>query len=240
LTGVVVITTFVFYFIVTIIRYQKHSSAIYLNKLNKDTRATDEERTRIAQDLHDDLGATLSGIKLRLNSLQVSNEKEKHIIEQSRKYLVEAIARVRGVSESMMPNTLQFSGLAVALDELLDMLITPTSIRLKTNLSFELHDKSAGIHIYRMAQEIITNIVKHAAATAMQISVTRNGDVLHARFTDNGKGFVKRTVLKRYKGQGLRNIRARADILHAEMYLTASRGKGVEYFFIIPDKQPHE
>lgn len=240
LTGVIVITSLVSYFIVTIIRYQKRSSTIYINKLNRDTSAADEERTRIGQDLHDDLGATLSAIKLRLNNLPVNNENDKLVIEQSKKFLKEAIARVRGISESMMPNSLQFSGLAAALNELLDMLVSPTNIQLKTNFSFELYNKNAGIHIYRMVQEIIANTVKHAAATAIQISITRNGDALHLRIADNGKGFVKRTVLKKYKGQGLRNIRARADIIHAVMYLTALRGKGVEYFFIIPDKAIHE
>lgn len=239
LMGVTVLASIVSYFIITIIRYQQFRSAIYIDKLNKDTSATEEERTRIAQDLHDDLGATLSAIKMRLFNLQVDTEEDKHTVEQSRKILAQAIARVRSISENMMPNSLQFSGLAVALDELLDMLIAPANIQLKSDLFFTLYNKKAPIHIYRIVQEVITNTLKHAAATVIQISVKRHGDMLHLRIADNGNGFVQRSVLKKYKGQGLRNIRSRADLIDAKMYLTASPGKGVEYFFLIPDKQPN-
>ena len=90
------------------------------------------------------------------------------------------------------------------------------------------------VHIYRIVQEALTNIVKHSGATgaSVEIQQVKSKIILHIR--DNGKGFNKNNVIKTTAGQGLQNILARADMLNAKIFLTTAHGHGVKYLIQIP------
>ncbi len=231
LTGFFVLMLFITYFLVTIIRYQRERITPHNERLHFEIKSVEEERQRIARDLH----AALYAVKLKLHAMEPGTDAEKLLVTQSGKYLDEAFATLKAISLNLTPQVLQKKGLPVALDELLHRLLAPPGITFSSNYSINLYNQDAGIHIYRIVQEIVTNIVKHAAATMVSVNLEMKDHKhisLHIR--DNGTGFNKRTVLKNNTGRGLQNIMARIHILNATMYLATDPGKGTDYLINIP------
>jgi two-component system, NarL family, sensor kinase len=235
LTGVFILVALVIFFAITIVRYQRKKVAGHLTSVREQFTYLDEERERIAADLHDDLGASLSAIKLWLQRLKNLDKESASVISFSQLHLDEAMQKLRNTSFNLMPGVLQREGLNEALKDLIDLMIYPTSIKVDYHCEIDHFDKRKSLHIYRIAQEILNNIVKHANATrvAFNIYAVKNNIVLH--IADDGKGFDINKIKKENKGSGLKNILARADILQAKIYLTAQEEKGVDYLIEIPE-----
>jgi signal transduction histidine kinase len=93
----------------------------------------------------------------------------------------------------------------------------------------------AGIHLYRMVQEIVNNAIKHSGASLLKIELFPKQDKLIIIIADNGKGFDSETIKKESTGFGLKNILSRVDILKGDLYLAAQPGKGTTYTIEIPN-----
>jgi signal transduction histidine kinase len=134
----------------------------------------------------------------------------------------------------MMPSVLQQQGLDKALRELIDMMTYSKNITVTYRCDISSFAEGKDIHIYRIVQEILNNILKHAQATTVDFSLLGNQEkaVLHIR--DNGIGFNKYRATKNPVGLGLHNITARADLLRAKVFLTTAQQKGVDYLIEIP------
>ncbi|MGN6211498.1 sensor histidine kinase [Parafilimonas sp.] len=234
LTGLAALAVILIFFLVTIIRFQRKKTSLYRNRLAAEIATIEQERSRIARDLHDDLGSALAAIKLKLHCLEPERHENMAIAEQSGAFVDEAMRRLRSISFNIMPGVLQRNGLKPALDELFK---TMQSGKIKINASFDipLPGSSRDIHIYRIIQEIITNSLKHANATLITLTMKRHNGFLLLHITDNGTGFNQRKVLKQGRGQGLQNIISRAGLLDAAVFLTAGPGKGVDYEIKIPE-----
>jgi two-component system, NarL family, sensor kinase len=111
LVGAMVLASFVIAFVMIVVHYQKRKIALHKTRVRSEINALEKERARIAGDLHDDLGASLSAIKLRLQCLSFDNEKEKAIIAASENYIDEAMLKLRRISFNMMPQVLERRGL---------------------------------------------------------------------------------------------------------------------------------
>jgi signal transduction histidine kinase len=221
-------------FVVVILYYQKRKLALRKTMVRSEINALEKERARIAGDLHDDLGASLSAIKIKLQCLRCVDEKEKLLVHQSENYIDEAMQKLKRISFNMMPQVLERKGLQQALHELIDS----TQQTFGFNISFryacpELNNEET-VHIYRIVQEVLTNMVKHSAADSVSVEVKTGRRKIILQIQDNGKGFNKNMVIKNTAGQGLQNILARADVLNAKMYLTTAPGRGVNYLIQIP------
>ncbi len=237
LTGVFVLLIIIAFFVVTIIRYQRKKTSLHRERICAEINSLENERLRIAKDLHDDLGSTLSAIKLKLHSIEPGNHENVSLAEQSGNYIDEAMVKLRNISMNITPQILQRRGLAAALGELLQMTLSSTGINVNASCDIHLQDKDTGIHIYRIVQEIITNIVRHADAANVMIHLAMpDSRYIFLHIQDDGKGFSKRAVLNNNCGQGLQNIMSRVDILNARMYLTTEPGKGTDYLIKIPAK----
>jgi len=90
------------------------------------------------------------------------------------------------------------------------------------------------IHIYRIVQELINNIIKHSRANVVELSLKIVENRVQLRVKDDGVGFDRNVILKENKGDGLQNIIARAELLNAKVYLSTKRGHGVNYLIEIP------
>ena len=221
-------------FIVTIIRYHKKKIAFQRGRVKVEFNSIENERARIAKDLHDDLGASLSAVKLRLQCLEPDNRNNISLVEQSEVYIDEAMDKLRRISFDVMPQVLQRKGLQDALSELIEKLIPENLIEVKYECAVRVADKEKRIHIYRIVQELMSNIIKHSRATVVHLSLKRFEDEIQLRVKDNGIGFDRNGMSKKHKGEGLQNIMARAELLNATVYLTTKPGKGVDYFIEIP------
>jgi signal transduction histidine kinase len=190
-------------------------------------------RERIGIDLHDDLGPTLSFLKMKLGQLRITDNEAKELVDFCKKHFDEVISRIRSISFNMVPRTLQRQGMDAALKELIHT-ISDSGIEVNYRYEAGIINHAVASHIYRMTQEILNNVLKHAHATIVDLSFIRIRNILEIRIKDNGAGFNKKEIVLKRKGLGLENITSRASLLHGSIYLTTDPGKGVDYLIQIP------
>ena len=234
LIGVSVLFVLVVFFIVTIIRYHRKRLAFHQENLQAEFNQLDKERERIACDLHDDLGSSLSFIKIRLQCLKNMTAENDLIVQNSEHHIDEAMKKLRRISFNMMPKTLQQQGLDEALRELIAVMTDPVNITVDYQCEVDSCDQEKAIHIYRISQEILNNIVKHSKATSVNFTIVKIKNKIELRIKDNGIGFNKNILKTMPRHLGLHNISARADLLKANVYLTTSIHNGVDYLIEIP------
>ncbi|MGN6195275.1 MAG: sensor histidine kinase [Ginsengibacter sp.] len=234
LTGVVVHIVVLAFFVITIIRYQRRKIDFEEKRLLAQFNYLDSVRERIGIDLHDDLGPSLSLLKMKLGQLKTADNEARKIIDFCKSHFDDVIVRLKRISFSMIPRTLQRQGLNDALKELVNIMSDSTGIKVKYRYDAGVVNEQMGTHIYRMAQEILNNIVKHSKASFVYFTVTRNKNIIELHIKDNGTGFNKKEAVEKRRGLGLENITSRADLLRGTIYLTTQPGKGVDYLIQIP------
>ncbi len=135
-----------------------------------------------------------------------------------------------------MPRLLEQEGLCTALNELVEMLINRAAVKVDFYCSVNPCSPEQSLHIYRIVQEIIANIGKHAGATSIEIDIRSVRQYIKVYIADNGTGFDKVMAMRTGKGLGLQNIRSRVDVLNARLSLKTKPGSGTRYLIKIPCK----
>jgi two-component system, NarL family, sensor kinase len=193
-------------------------------------KGQEEERTRLAKDLHDGLGGMLSGVKFSLMNMKsnlIVDHENVIVFERSLDMLDTSIQELRRVAHNMMPATLIKFGLDEALKDYCNNINNAQILQVKYQ-SFGMEeriDSNVEIIIYRIVQELFANIFKHAKATEALVQLLREGDRISIAVEDNGKGFDVEE-LKSSKGSGWANIRSRVDYLKGKLDLNSEIGKG--------------
>lgn len=234
LSGLLVLLMLVVLFVITIIGYHRKKAAFHLKNIGSQISYLDAERERIAADLHDDLGVSLSGIKLRLQCIKTADADTFSIINFSKFQIDEVMQKMRRIAFNMIPDVLLQRGLNQALQELLNIMTEQTGITIDYQYNAPFFDKMKAIHIYRIVQELMNNTLKHGNATAISFNIRKIKNMIQLHFTDNGKGFNTGIVMREGKGFGIKNIMARADLLKAKVYITTAPEKGVDYIIEMP------
>jgi len=193
-------------------------------------KGQEEERSRMARDLHDGVGGLLSGVKLSLSNMKGNvflSAENVRAITTIIGQLDSSITELRRVSHNMMPEALIKYGLKEALEnycESIDQSVT-LKVRLQTYGLEQRMEQDTEIILYRIVQELLNNVIKHAAATQVLIQLVRETDKVTLTVEDDGKGFDKNNL--DYKnGAGLRNIQARAGYLNGVMDIRTRPGEG--------------
>ena len=150
--------------------------------------AEENERKRIAQDLHDDIGALLSTTKLYLSHIKENTTMMLH--NKIEVLLDKAIQNLRHISHRLSPTSLEQFGLISAIEGTIDDIskISPIQIDLGSNLTERL-TVTQELHLYRIFQELLNNTLKYSKATKVLIRIERKYDVIMCEYTDNGVGF---------------------------------------------------
>jgi signal transduction histidine kinase len=191
-------------------------------------KGQEEERSRLARDLHDGIGGLLSGVKLSMSTMKgnvfLSEENARsfgNVIDQ----LDRSIAELRRVSHNMMPEALIKYGLKEALENYCDSLnhAGKLEVQLQTYGMETRMEQSAEIVIYRIVQELLNNVIKHAEAKKVLIQLVREGDRFTLTVEDDGIGFDQAEVKD---GAGLSNIKARTNYLNGTMDIVSKKGEG--------------
>jgi len=230
-----VVGTILIYFIITIIRYQRRSLRLHKEKIQAEIDTLEKERTRIASDLHDELGPLLSAVKLQINSLDAANATDEETIQKSSTHIDSIISKLREISNNLMPNTLVRKGLQKAIVEFVDQAGQASGLQVKFICEQALSlNQQKEINIYRIIQEIVHNTIKHANATCLIIKMVIEENRLLLMTADNGKGFDYFLKIKDNPGLGLRNLQSRAEVMGAELSCLSEPGKGTMYTFEIP------
>ena len=193
-------------------------------------KGQEEERSRLARDLHDGLGGLLSGVKFSLSNMKDNLMITPHnmsVFERSLDMIDSSIMELRRVAHNMMPEMLTKFGLDEALKEYCNR-INATKLLAITYQSLGLDnriEKTTEIIIYRIIQELLNNTMKHAAATEAMVQLIKTEDRFSIMVEDNGKGFDT-ALLENCKGAGLTSIRSRVNYLKGRLDIHSEPGKG--------------
>jgi PAS domain S-box-containing protein len=182
---------------------------------------TDREQRRIGQDLHDDLGQQLAGIEFLTQTLvgqlaRVSKPAEVRAREIAR-MVQRTMTHARELARGLSPIGLETDGLTVSLRELAARTkkLFRVDCRFKSKGTVLIHDHHVGIHLYRIAQEAVSNAVKHGKASRIDIGLTKNAERIVLAVSDNGIGLPVK--LRNKKGLGLHVMQYRAGVIDASL-----------------------
>jgi len=206
--------------------------------------AQEKERRRVSRELHEELGQTLAFLKLRLRFIEKNLQKDQRDLreecENNLRYIDQVIENVRRLSSDLSPSILEDLGLSAALLRLINNL-SKDSYKIKTSLQLmdidHLFSQEAQIIIYRIFQEALTNIGKHAQATHLSIVISEQNGNVSFIVEDNGKGFdVKKAMMEENaeKGLGLTTMDERARMLGGFLEIWSEEGKGTRITLTIP------
>jgi signal transduction histidine kinase/tetratricopeptide (TPR) repeat protein len=191
--------------------------------------AQEEERKRIAKDLHDGIGQQLSGLKMGLRNATDSLGKDQAALKdkmlQLNTVLSQSADEVRSISHQMMPRALTELGLISALEDMLNSSLGSSSIDFDfehLNMENRLAE-SIEVSLYRVCQELINNVIKHSKASTVHVQLFQNKGKVIMIVEDNGKGIEKG---KGQAGHGLMNIKSRLSTIHGEVNYEQSPSSG--------------
>ncbi|MEO8763933.1 MAG: sensor histidine kinase [Ginsengibacter sp.] len=195
-------------------------------------KGLEEERARLAKDLHDGLGGMLSGIKFSLMNMRshlASNHENVVTFERSLDMLDTSIQELRRVAYNMMPEALVKFGLDEALKDYCNNINNARILKAKYQ-SFGMENRlenTTEIIVYRIIQELLNNILKYARANEVLIQLIREEERVSLTVEDNGKGFDVK-LLEKSKSSGWANIRSRVNYLKGKLdILSGDKGTSV-------------
>lgn len=212
-----------------VIRYQMRLQKLEYEQqktlLNASIRFQEEERQRIAADLHDDAGPLLATARLYLTENLVNLDKTSQLqsIYNAKQIIDDTIQLIRNISHSLMPPTLKNFGLESAVNDLFQKISGSGSL----NASCRFHDYRERLHpdqeliIFRVIQELINNILKHSNSSFIHLTQNLSGSKLYIRMHHDGKGLTQSDFEKLNKssgGLGLKNIQSRLKLLQGKIF----------------------
>ena len=197
----------------------------------------EQERQRLSRELHDGLGQRILAVKMKLERAENAGDDLKvKIIEDAKNLLIEVSMEVVSMSENLMPPVLTQFGLISAIENLCEDIRTANDIGLTFHYN-TIPNQCADnikIYLYRIIQEALNNIVKHAEATQVDISFVFEPDSIKLTIADNGNGFD--STHKRKSGNGIYNMRDRAEILGGTFRLISTPGVGTIIEVLLKNK----
>lgn len=198
----------------------------------------EKERKRIAEDLHDDLGSVLTTLKLHFENFKTNKKKQKfsedELIDKTEDLLDEAYTKVRGIAHAKNSGVIANQGLLVAIESMAEKISASKKIKIDVvdhGLENRL-ENSLELTIFRIIQELITNIIKHAEAKHATIHLTNHDKTLNIMVEDDGKGFNASKISK--KGMGIHSIDKRIEHLDGTMTIESEIEKGTTVIIDIP------
>src|SRR5258705_7312309 len=211
-----------------VIRYQTKLQEMEIEQqkmmLTASIKLQEEERQRLAADLHDDAGPLLATARLYLNENLVNQDKSSQLqsIFQARQIIDDTIQLIRNISHSLMPPTLKNFGLESAINDLFQKISGSGAI----NASSRFHEYKERLKgekeliIFRVVQELINNILKHSNASFIHLTQNVHGDKFYLRIHHDGRGIVQADFDKLNKsnvGLGLKNISSRLRVVQGNI-----------------------
>ncbi|MEP7256446.1 MAG: PAS domain S-box protein [Ferruginibacter sp.] len=194
----------------------------------------EKERTLLGQELHDNINQILASTKLYIECAQKSIEPREDLLNESRLLIEKAMIEIRNLSKSLLPPSLGEVGLLQALSEMADNIKEVNEL----NISIDWNDLDKNelsnklkLTIFRIVQEQLNNVIKHAEAKNVWISIKKAYEMIQVSVKDDGCGFD--TALKR-NGVGLRNITSRAEVNNGVVFIDSRPGKGCELLVNFP------
>ncbi|MGW8195601.1 MAG: sensor histidine kinase [Desulforhopalus sp.] len=205
--------------------------------------AQERERRRISLELHDELGQSLTALKLKIRAAEKKLQHEKETVKNDcsniLNYIDQIIENARRLSRDLSPSTLEDLGLTAAIRWLSDDFARHSGIEISHDLPDidELFDREAAIIIYRIFQEALNNIAKHSKAQHVSIVIERSADEVFFAVHDDGRGFDLKEIESgetAERGLGIAAMHERTRMLGGVLEISSSRDRGTRITFTAP------
>lgn len=188
----IILVFIILIFLVNIYIYHQRNKKLYLINIKAEMNAKEDERKRISNDLHDELGVSLSAIKMQIQALTPISDKESQLIEKISDNISDTVKSIRFIMNDLYPTSLEKFGLALSINELIENINSTNSI----SIIFlnEIPDidniirKEYKIHVFRIIKEIINNTIKHSKSNILSIKLVQTENQIIIESLDQGIG----------------------------------------------------
>ena len=194
----------------------------------------EKERQKVAGELHDDLGSLMATIKLHFDNVQTNEEDP--ALKNAQQLLEEAYQKIRGIAHGKNSGVMSDQGLLYAVQNMANSISESKVLEVLVE-DFGMGERlenSLELSIFRMIQELVANVIKHAEATKVTIQLTQHQDNLNIIIEDNGKGFDWSKINRNSSGMGLVTIEKRVEYLEGSFTVDSIIGKGTTILIDIP------
>lgn len=210
-----------------------------ITTINAMLEGQEKERTRIAEDLHDNIGSVLATLKLHFENLKLNREKkhfnQEELYSKTEDLIDETYKKVRSLAHSKNAGVIANQGLLVAIKIMAEKITSANKTKIEV-LDFGLDkriDNNLELSVFRIVQELVTNIIKHAKAEQATINLSLFESTLNIIIEDNGKGFNYKKIQSK-KGMGLSSIQTRIEHLKGDFTVDSTLNKGTSIIMNIP------
>lgn len=221
------------FFVVMIYRYHRKIREKERQLFHDMLKAQEEDRRRVARDIHDSVGGLLGGTRMLLADVRdevADNSDMAAVLEQANDLLGMAITEARNASHALMPEAIKKFGLKGAINDLEKKYGQFVPVKLDNDWKAELGEY-AQLHLFRIISELFHNTLKYAEASEIKLSLRMEGPQLVIRYSDNGKGFDFRHISETGTGNGLNNIMTRVKLLNGQMDFKNQNGSFFVFWF---------
>jgi two-component system sensor histidine kinase UhpB len=195
--------------------------------------AQERERTRIARELHDEVGQTLTAIALRAERAAGDAGRQREALVEIADTALRSLEDVRRIGRELRPEALDDLGLINALIALCAQVDGQRRVRVRRDLDWHIPNLPPEVElvIYRAAQEALTNVLRHSEATQVSVGLTRDRDEVVLTVSDNGRG-----IQAGAREQGLRGMRERAMVIGARLEIRSGSPRGTDILLSVPSR----
>ena len=195
----------------------------------------EDERKRIAQDLHDDISSKLNIVSLNSQLLKTPNLSEAEILEISDNIIdltKKALDNSRRIAHDLLPPVFEKFGLEAGIQELCLEISTTKLVKIDfvNNINFDFSDNDKHLHVFRILQELINNSIRHGNAKNISILINEIDNIKTLKYNDDGIGFDINNPENK-KGLGMKNIESRINFLNGKLDIKSEINKGSEFLF---------
>ena len=219
------------------IAVEKKNQELHYQKeiLQSVIQTQEEERMRIAQDLHDDISSKLNIVSLNTHLLKTPNLSEAEFEEITNNIVgltAKALENSRRIAHNLLPPVFEKFGLHAAVEELVLEFSTAKNVQInyENELDFSALEVNKQLHIFRILQELLNNSIRHGKATHISITFVSKNHQNTCIYTDNGVGFNTNSENKK-RGIGMQNIESRVNFLGGNINVQSEINKGVQIEF---------
>jgi PAS domain S-box-containing protein len=224
--------------ILVILRDVTHIKEAEQKVLDAIIQTEENERSRIAQDLHDGLGPVLSTIKIYFQVYEDTKDQDKReqLTKKLKNTIEEAIKGISEISHNISPHVLRNYGFYAALKQLIHQISLTNIVKFNLDLGNERElNENTGITLYRTISELINNSIKHANCSNISVIFSNSEGFLQVDYSDDGKGFIVNSVIEKpVRGSGLQNIMNRINALNGKVEFSSTLERGMQAFLKIP------
>ncbi|WP_394773775.1 sensor histidine kinase [Flavobacterium sp.] len=216
---------------------EKRDLEIHLQKeqLHAVIVAQEEERKRIAQDLHDDISSKLNIVSLNTHLLSAPNltdDETQEITGNIINLTAKALENSRKIAHNLLPPVFEKFGFNAGVEELCDEFESSKSVKVhyKNEIDFDQKEIDRHLHIFRVLQELMNNSLRHGKASEIWIKFKNENGINSCIYEDNGVGFNIENA-ENQKGLGMKNIDSRISFLNGTLKIDSQIGKGIQVIF---------